>query len=318
LGRSIKTSLIKTMDEQLKETHDMQRVWSCTADALKARHERARAACFLLSIAAALLAAFASQLPDLKSGQPAGAWRLWFAIVSAIFVGLVGFLSTRFLNSQNSLAWIRARAASEALKRLAFTYAAQAAPYVSQTSGVDSKTLAKDRAAVEHLVEDLTKDQTSPTKASGVPTDFIQPDDYIARRVRGQKSYYERAALKAQSQAKLLRKIEFSLSLVATVLTALVGVLGKAMVAGLPFDLVALTGVLTTLSGAIVAFIEASRYDYVVTSYRSAARQLGELLASAASKHYAPSLAWSNFVGDVESILATENNAWLAKATKSH
>jgi SMODS and SLOG-associating 2TM effector domain 1 len=81
------------------------------------------------------------------------------------------------------------------------------------------------------------------------------------------------------------------------------------------FDFVALTSVLTTIAGAVVAHIEASRYGFLVTTYRATARRLRNELTKAAT-FSAPSPEWSAFVNRCETILADEDGGWLAKWTK--
>jgi hypothetical protein len=306
------------MDKQLEETRILQGVWSATANSLKTRYERVRALCFVLTIAAALLAALASQLPDFagkQPGAPGGNLRLWLSMISAVCLALIGFLSTRFLGSQNAAAWIRARSASEALKRAAFAYAAKGAPYFPAASGNPVDAFVKDRAAIEAQVNDLAIHQVASTGGS-TPDDFIETKKYVDIRCTRQRDWYKKKAAQAQSGAKKLRAVELTLALIATVLTAVVGVLGKAKIGGVSFDMVALTGVLTTLSGAILAYVEASRFDFLVTSYRATERQLSELFAGAPAEFDVNSAAWPEFVRNVEAILAAENAAWMAKAFK--
>ena len=96
----------------LTETADRQSLWSNTADALKASVNFARWCTFLLSISGALLATVASQLDQ---PQP----RLYTAIAGAVVLAVMSFLSARLLTGSNVTSWVRARAASEALKRAA-------------------------------------------------------------------------------------------------------------------------------------------------------------------------------------------------------
>ncbi len=299
------------MDEQLKATRESQQNWSKTAAALKARYENVRKICFGLSIAAALLAATASQLPDIASKQPGGSVRLGLACVSAAFLAVVGFLTSRFLGGQNASNWIRARAASEALKRAAYTYAAQAAPYDNAADRGDK--LAAERQGIEAQVNNLLGEQVPGTEGR-TPLDNISPKEYLSKRVEGQKTWYENKAEEHRKAARTLGRIELILALVAAVITGIIGAYGKSNIMGVSFDFVALTGVLTTLSGAFLAYIEASKLDFIVASYLATARQLRELLpAGTKVTENAPSAAWSEYVQKVETVLATENSAWIAK-----
>jgi SMODS and SLOG-associating 2TM effector domain 1 len=91
--------------------------------------------------------------------------------------------------------------------------------------------------------------------------------------------FYEPKAEAYRRAAARLRRVEFAPSLAATVATAIVAAAGRDPT-GLHFDFIALTAVLTTVAGAILAHIEASRYEFLVTSYCAAARRLRNELAS--------------------------------------
>lgn len=287
----------------LDETAGRQAVWSATADHLKKSYDRARQTTFVLSIIAALLASVASQL----EGNP----RLYLSVASAVLLGIVSFLSARLLNSTRAAAWVRARAASEALKREGFRFAAGATPY-DDTALRDGR-LNEEREKIELDVEDLLGEVAPPSGNGSVPRVPLPPAEYIDRRVRGQITFYESRAHRSAGAARALRAAEFGLSLIAAVITAAVGVASKDLIPGLRFDFVALTAVLTTIAGAILAHIEASRYDFLVMTYRAAARRLRNELARRGDEATATPVAWSAFVDGCEAIVAEENGGWVAK-----
>src|SRR5262249_56966697 len=100
----------------LTATAERQSLWSGTAGVLKRRVEVARWVTFAFSILGALLAAIASQLND----PP----RMYFAIAGAVLLAVVSFVTSRLLGGLQITRWVRTRAASEALKREAYKYAA--------------------------------------------------------------------------------------------------------------------------------------------------------------------------------------------------
>jgi hypothetical protein len=304
------------VDTQLETTRRSQRTWSNTAGALKARYASMRKICFVLSILAALLAAAASQLPDYARGPQAGAARLGLSILSASLLAIVGVLTHRFLGTENARLWLRARVASEALKRAAYIYATQAAPY--DDPATRSNKLAADRQIITRQVEDLLRFQASAGSAKQTTREqpeVLAPRDYVQQRVEAQAAWFEKRAQDHDTQARRLRRIELILLLTSTVITAVVGAIGKTTLAGVHVDFVALTAVLTTLSGSILAYIEASKLDYIVTSYRSTASQLRDLWAAQPDTGTIspPSSVWSAYVQKVETVLATENGAWMTK-----
>jgi cytochrome c biogenesis protein CcdA len=100
---------------------------------------------------------------------------------------------------------------------------------------------------------------------------------------------------------------EFGLALVATLITAIASVTGKSIPAfGVGFDIAALTAVITTIAGALLAHVEASRFDFLVTTYLATARRLED-------RKSGPQDPVSTFVNDCETIIATENMSWIAK-----
>jgi hypothetical protein len=108
--------------------------------------------------------------------------------------------------------------------------------------------------------------------------------------------------------AKRLRLAELILAAAATLITALAGVTSTSFL-GIRFDATAFTAVLTTLAGAVLAHVEASRYDFLVMTYRATARRLED-------RGNRPQQPWSDFVNDCENILSAENASWIAKWTK--
>ncbi|UVK50942.1 DUF4231 domain-containing protein [Mesorhizobium sp. AR02] len=301
--------------EPLASASVLQSTWSRTANRLKQTIDRTRWIALALSAVAALLAAVASQI---QAPQPPAQdhLRLSLAVGSAVLLGVVSFLSARLLGGTQVAAWTRIRAASEALKREIYKYAASAAPY-------DDPAQAKVRfnAEQEEIANDiddligLLEREEGPGSASTAP--FQSPDEYVEKRVHSQIKWYNDGAATYGGLAKTLRWIEFTLSLVAAIVTAAVGVAGKTNFIGFSFDFVALTAVLTTIGGAILAHIEASRYDFLVATYRAAARRLGHELNQALSAFAMPSSDWSSFVERCETILSIENSSWIAKFGKT-
>jgi SMODS and SLOG-associating 2TM effector domain 1/Protein of unknown function (DUF4231) len=291
----------------LTETADRQSLWSKTAGTLKSEVDVARWSTFLLSILGALLATIASQLD-----QPQ--LRLYVAIAGAIVLAIMSFLTARLLSGAHVTNWVRTRAASEALKRAAYTRAAGAAPYNDPLTR--DAQLNKERNRIEEEIDDLTGLQV-PTKEPGSsPRADLTRDEYATQRVRVQiDEYYLPQAKAYQRMAKNLRLIELVLSLFATIITAVVGVAGKEAL-GFKFDFVAITAVLTTVAGAILAHIEASRYDFLVTTYRATARRLTNELTEANNLNAMSPADWSAFVDRCETIISEENANWVAKWSK--
>jgi hypothetical protein len=288
----------------LQLVSDRQGVWSATANRLKARYERARWMTFALSIGGAVLGTIASQLD--------GDQRTQVAILGAVLFAIAGFLTARALGSHNATRWLRARAASEALKREGYKYAAGAAPY--DDPATRNSKLNHEREEIEKTVDEMLGD-ASPEGRGSAPKGPMSPEEYIQTRVQKQISeYFEPKANSAQRTASALRWVEAGLALAAACLTAIVGVIEKDPL-GWGFDFVALTAVITAVSAMVVAHMEAGRYDFTVASYRSTARRLRNALAGAPESFVPGSPEWSAFVNECEGILWEANNTWIAKWT---
>lgn len=291
----------------LTETADRQCLWSNTANALKSSVDFARWSTFLASVSGALFATVASQLDQPRP-------RLYMAIAGAVVLAVTSFLSARFLSGSHVTNWVRARAASEALKRAAYKYAASAAPY-SDPATRDAQ-LNKERNRIEQDVDDLAGLQVRTTEPGSSPRVDLARDDYVKHRVRQQiDGYYLPKVETYWKTARTLRAAELVLSLLATVITAVVGVAGKEVL-GFKFDFVAITAVLTTIAGAILAHIEASRYDFLVTAYRATARRLANEVAEVNNPNTLAPDEWSALVDRCETIISEENANWLAKWSK--
>jgi hypothetical protein len=292
------------MDE-LQLTGQRQAIWSKTANNLKARYTRARRWTFLFTIFGALFSMVASQL---KVGTP----RLWLAGLSTLLFALVSFVSARMLGQDRATAWVRARAAAEALKREGYKYSASAAPYDREDRAA---LLHSERGRIEQDLDDLLHEAVSDARAGSVPVSDLAPADYVEQRIDRQiKEFFAPNANTAQRKARLFRRTEFALSIAAAGITAIVGVAGKTPV--VHFDFMALAAVLTTISGTILAHVGAERYDYTASQYRATIRRLQDALAGAPTTFTSPSPDWSAFVEKCESILSDENNSWVAKWSK--
>jgi hypothetical protein len=290
----------------LEDVAQRQAVWSETAGALKATLDRTRWTTFALSIIGALLATVAAQ----NSGQV----RWWLAMAGTVALATGAFLTSHLMGSSNTAEWTRARAASEALKREGYKFAARAAPYDDDVTRIT--LLNAEHNKIEDAVLDLIGKEVQPKAPGHMPTADITTEEYVDHRITKQcAEFFDPKAENYRRLAQKLGGVEFALALVATVITAVVGAADKA---ALPFhfDFIGLAAVLTTIGGAVAAHVEAARYNFLVINYRATARRLRNELVMVTQPFVLPSPEWSAFVTRCETILADENGAWLAKWTK--
>jgi hypothetical protein len=289
---------------------DRQTQWSETANQLKATIDSARWAVFVLSILGALAATIAGQMSPADAGSLASSPRTWVAVVGVVCLAAATFFTSRLLGTAHVTDWVRARAIAESLKREAYKFAAAAAPYDNADPAQSGQLLDQERIKIEKDGDDLLPKQV-PAKGEGLtPRGPLSHDEYIAQRVNDQIGWFRKRAQEHGRVARNLRRMEFALALAATLITALATVTGKsALFGGMTFDIAAITAVLTTVAGSILAHVEASRFDFLVMSYLAAARRLEDRRGGA-------QVPWSDFVNDCENILASENASWIGKWTK--
>jgi hypothetical protein len=195
-----------------------------------------------------------------------------------------------------------ARAISESLKREAFKYCTKAAPYDKDSA---ETLLNEERKKIEADGDDLLGIMVTTSKKGSLPRTELTADQYVSQRVDGQIAFYTKRADRYRKIAWWLRGGEFVLALAATLITAVASVTGNHIF-GFQFDIAALTAVLTTVAGAVLAHVEASRFDFLVTTYRATARRLQDRKDGSMQP-------LSDFVNDCEKIIETENTSWIAK-----
>ena len=295
------------MNVILEELRQRQGGWSKTAGVLKRRFERQRNVALGLSLGGALLASTATQFT--------GEMRFALAMASAAMFGVVGILKRPSRGDASAQSWVRARVMSESLKRLAYTYAARGKGY---------SDLAKRDAALLAAMADVATESRPylPSYLGDQPGDTPQgdltPGAYLQQRVDGQIEFYESNAETCKRLADKWRLWEFGLAVATAAFTVIAALINKQLPpAGSGADLAAFAAVLTTISGAIVAHIEASKFDFLVTTYRATALRLRDAKLALEQPVDIDAAAWTKFVGQCEQQIAVENGSWVLKIGKS-
>ena len=260
----------------------------------------------LLTTLAGTLAHFGAQL-----GNDGNHYRVAVAGAGTLLLALVPYVLKARVSTEQVRAWIRARAAAEALKETIYRYLVGAAPYAPTPTPAD---LVRRCQAIKQGLSDLgALAATVEPKPKSRPS-TLTVDEYAEQRVAGQvNGYYYPSARKNALKARRLRGLEFSLSLLATLLAAVAG-LSEAVGAEWLGEFGAWAAVATTIAGAITAHIAASRFDHQATVYFSTAERLrglrDEWLAS--PDRLLPDNALA-FVDNCERAISAENEAWLAE-----
>ena len=281
-----------------------QAVWSETASRLKRANERGRRWVLWLVIATAILETTAAQL---STRPDPGALPYQIpAALGAVLAALAAFLEQRSRNEDLTSRWIRARSASEALKEQVYRYLTRTGVY----AGSDPESALREASQrVLDDVRELESDAaTVQAQDRSVPA-VSDLDAYVRLRVRGQaEGYYRPRSTQLAERRRVWRRAQTSFMLLTVVFGALVSFLP---VAGLP----AWGAVLTTLTGAIGAYIQSARFDHLIIYYRATAARLESLISEwedTLSKGSITEEVRSNFVDRCEEAISVENQAWLA------
>lgn len=271
---------------------------SASSAAMKRKLERARWAALGLAIVAAILGALTTIVVETAP------WRWAFAFATALALGLGPWLTAHFLGQNQATRWIAVRAAAEALKREVYRRAAKCKPYDGTAQEADI-ALIKEKQAIE---ADLGDVEEVAVESMDLPKSEIDLNTYVINRVDSQVSWLRRRAGDHARQAAALRGAEIVVAFIGVVMSAAGAAFGETDSAKY---LAPFIGVVTTVSTALIAHIEAGRYDFIAAMYRATAKRLENEQAS-----HAPTTPLPDFVDKCEAILSAENSAWMAKFLK--
>ena len=278
--------------------------WSAAAGRQGDRIRRARIGALGCSVVGAALETSAATL--FKDG---GDTATVLAALGAIALAVATIIGRARLSSEAIRRWTKLRAVSEAIKGEVFRCRARAQPY----DGSDRlEVLAARLTTIKQVEPAITGLLADVEPGAGTPPPELDPDAYIARRVRDQSQKYFRpkAALNARRAARL-HGLVLLLSSLATVLGIVTSALAHFKVDALAIG--AWVAVLTTVGSTLSSYLAASQLDHIVTSYTATAEQLDLLALRWHTAVDKGSAAWSRFVDEVEKLLAAENQSWLVK-----
>src|SRR4029453_15598396 len=270
-----------------------QRQWSIAASNGRARLERWRRVNLILLVVGAILGPAAPQPRWARglTGTAAGG--------AALALAVAGILQQRFLNADEIARWTGARAASETLKAEVYRYRAGVAPY--HNANRDS-TLSAQLAAIQNKSAALALDLQQTRADDRALPEVSDFQSYVEKRAR-QQAHWHRGKIPGPVQTH--NRIRLA-ELAATAVAALLG----AIAAGLDSKGLAIwIGVATTIGAAFAAHQSATQRDRIAAGYAATADRLDLLIERLPANPDAATQA--QFVTDVESTLAAQNESWL-------
>jgi hypothetical protein len=247
-----------------------------------------------LLVLGAVAAAFAAQT-WLVSGAVAA-----LAAVSAALLATAGFIQGTMLTADNTSRWTDARAASEALKAETYRYLIRVKPYADPDR---AERLRAQLEAIQTRVQRLLLDQQlAAADADDLP--MVRTfERYVEERAQKQATWHMKRAEQQRGKARRLRFFQLAATAAGAVLAAIAGILPGA-------HLAAWTAAATTVAAAFATHLAATQYQRLATSYAATADQLRRLIVGVDAKT-ASADQRTQFVADVERVLATQNDGWV-------
>jgi hypothetical protein len=284
----------------------LENVWAdyrrCAARsrALKRRLDGIRLWALALFVGGAALGVLSAQLP-----LP-DALAKTLALVSAAAIALSAYLTAQALDAGLERGWIEARAVAEGLKSEAWRFLAKAPPY--DATGASERLAETARALRLRLRLGEFAHIDEAERLAELPPNWVGPDEYVQRRVRGQIDYFQRRAAEHARSAQRLRLATILLGAIGVLLSAGHGVYPQAG------GLAAWVGVIGTVSGAITTYLFANRLLFLTASYETTALRLTFALEDwGGVPKEGQAAAIGALVGKVEDILLLENKQWVAE-----
>lgn len=286
-----------------------QAVWSEVANILKADLNKWRYRSKVAGVLGAFLETLSASLTVL--GDDFGWLRAIIALVGAIVLAAIPYITKVKTSKERVVAWVRARSASEALKESIYRYLVSALPFEPTSSPSD---LGKRCRKVKEKVRDISMHAATidpPRKDRPVA---LTIDEYVEMRLNGQiEQYYRPKGREKALAANRCRKWEFRLGLLAVTMGA---VASAAAATGLPQLSVIgpWVAVVTTAGAAVTAHLAASRYDHEAITYFGTADRLTFLRDEwfVDSDRLNRTIV-NKLVDDCENAISTENESWLAE-----
>jgi hypothetical protein len=275
-----------------------QKRWSLTANALRVSIRRARILSFSLTVSGAILETLAAQLYLLHPGPSEIPGYMGAAALACVVI-----IKAQSLGRDRLQGWILSRAASESLKREMYRYRTSSGPYADASRHNPEATLFERRDDILSKVSTVQKfiREPDPTKvAVGGPLDA---NGYISERIQSPISWFRGRADEYSASQSRWSAVEYSLAIAG----ALSGV-ALTFTHNQAFG--AWVAVITTISGAVAAYVMAERYEQITISYRTTADRLTSILG----RWIATPGELSQLVEQVEATLLEENQAWIAGA----
>ena len=266
-------------------------------------------ATLVLLVTGAGLAAVSGEFPAAKSG---------FAAASAVVLAASLFLSLYQQSLNLEQVWYGGRAVAETGRSMMWRYVTGANPYPMDLAPAEAErkfladlgSMARERrqlafgfggefAGAPQISERMRQARTASLEE--------RKDTYLSERIQDQRRWYgERAKSHRSAGNRYFAVIALSQLLALATAIALVH---------WPGIKIQLTGLFTSLAGALMAWIQVKRHKELVQAYSVAELELSFIQEQAQQVVSDGDL--SDFVADAEKAISREHTLWIAKRERS-
>lgn len=267
------------------------RSWADAARSRKGAQGRSRNITLILGVAGAFLATLSSRCPEFA----------WISLLGAAAIALAGYFGRELLTPEKETEWARCRMLAEALQRQVWLALMQAPPYQGSDAADQLKIKASElinSTKLTHPAQIAALDKPVP-RAESV-------EDYIKLRVEEQTNYYRRRAGTLQNELSRWRGFSLFLGALAVVM----GVVG-----GKYAGVAVWVPVVTSCVAAVLAVVQAGKYQAQIQLYQLTASQLALTLAHWKDKSESSLI---ELVQACEEIMSRENDSWRIEWLSSH
>jgi SMODS and SLOG-associating 2TM effector domain 1/Protein of unknown function (DUF4231) len=275
-----------------------QERWKLTANTLKHNLEKARLRILGLSIAGAILEAFAVQA---HTTYPAASEVSGYA--GAVALALVVIVRILGLGRERVQAWVLAAAASQSLKSEMYQYRTSSGPYGDHLNGNPEATLLERRDDILENVRSIQRYTVEPDPKTVALLGPLDADAYVSERVNGVIGSFRKESEHFVSAQDSWQKVEYFLAIAGALLAAALTFTHHLADA-------AWVAVVTTISVAVGADALAERYAQLTVGYRSMPNRLTRILGRWRANHGTLDV----LVEQIETALIEENQGWVAGA----
>jgi hypothetical protein len=243
----------------------------------------------------------------------AAGWQQTSRVASAVLFGVSIVLNATMKMLAPEKTWFGARAIAESVKSSSWRYMAGGEPYghelapkAADESFLDelrSIMAQKTSLAWDHFNMTPTPQITGEMRTRRQLPTAERLQFYLTERIKDQREWYASKAVR--SQASYLRW--FWLTMAGQV-AALTSAILMTRVVDSPANL---TGALSAVSAAFMAWLQVKKYQELAQSYALAAHELGIIEAQAT--HLGDEHEVAAFVANAENAISREHTMWIAR-----